>query len=99
MKWVKILGFALLNTILGIILLYTLAWLLHKYTGQYLDRVNFSSIVAYGVSVATVIGISILESWKARLPFWRILIATVVFLILAGLMLALWIMFIAASIG
>jgi hypothetical protein len=32
MKWVKIFGFALLNTILGVILLYTLAWLSSLYT-------------------------------------------------------------------
>ncbi|OQY52038.1 MAG: hypothetical protein DRR08_33130 [Candidatus Parabeggiatoa sp. nov. 2] len=86
MKWTKILGFALLNAILGVILFFSFAWLLSKYTG------HFSSLVTYGVPVATVIGACIIESRKARLPFWGILIATVVLPMLVALMLMFMLM-------
>ncbi|RKZ87161.1 MAG: hypothetical protein DRR19_13960 [Candidatus Parabeggiatoa sp. nov. 1] len=98
MKWVKILGFALLNAILGIILFFSLAWLLPKYTGQQLrlGSIDFYSLVTYGVLAATLIGACIIESWKARLPFWGILIATVIaFPTLFGLTLALLISLLA----
>ncbi len=80
MKGIKIFGFALLNLILGFILFFSLAEFLPKYTG------HFYPIVIYGVPVAAVIGACIIESRKARLPFWGILIATIVLPTLVALM-------------
>ena len=75
MKWIKILGFALLNAF-GFILYFAMlfAFILPIHG-------TLLTLMIFGVPVVAVIGMSIIESRMSHLPLWGVLIATIVLML------------------
>ncbi|RKZ82944.1 MAG: hypothetical protein DRR19_19840 [Candidatus Parabeggiatoa sp. nov. 1] len=98
MKFLKIFGLAVLNTTFALGLLYALWIPLYDYTGRFLNQIDFSSFITYGVLFAIVILVCFTESRITRLPLWGVLVTTVtVFSVVAGLIMAAFIMLAVAS--
>ncbi len=95
----KLISVGVLNAI-GVVIAFILVGnLLHSLTGQYVDRMNVSSVVTCALCLALLFGSAIVESKQLGLTLWAILVASVCVTAVAGIGLAVGVAVIAGGIG
>lgn len=95
----KTIGAALLNAVAVAAAYYIVGTSLHVVTKQFLDRVNFSSVVTVATCLGLLAVLSRLEARRWELKFVAVIAASIAILVIVGMGMAHAINMIAGGIG
>ncbi|MDI9588979.1 MAG: hypothetical protein QM234_08530 [Acidobacteriota bacterium] len=95
----KTIGAALLNAVAVVAAYYIVGTSLHVVTKQFLDRVNFSSVVTVAACLGLLAVLSRLEARRWELKFVAVIAASIAILVIVGMGMAHAINMIAGGIG
>lgn len=95
----KTLGASVLNAVAVVVAYYIIGTSLHVVTKQFLDTVNFSSVVTVAACLGLLAVLSRLEARKWKLKFVAVIATSVAILVLVGMGMAHAINMIAGGIG
>ena len=93
------LGASVLNAVAVVAVYYIVGTSLHVVTKQFLDRVNFSSVVTVAACLGLLAVLSRLEARKWKLEFVAVIATSIAILVIVGMGMAHAINMIAGGIG
>ncbi len=95
----KTLGASVLNAVAVAVLYYIVAASLHVVTKQFLDKINFSSIVTFVACLGLLGALSRFEARRCGLTFVAVMATSIAILVIVGMGMAHAINMIAGGIG
>lgn len=95
----KTLGASVVNVIAVVAAFYVVGTSLHVVTKQFLDRVNFSSVVTVAACLGLLAALSRLEARRWNLKFVAVMATSIAILVIVGMGMAHAINMIAGGIG
>ena len=99
MKYLKSIGMSVINTVVVLIAYVLIGNTFLATTGQYGDQINLSSILTITLCIGILMGMTLLESKKMKLPFWITFSSSLVIIAIVGVGMSIAVNVIAGGIG